>query len=56
MFENNGYINAYSPVTGRQPPEANFFINSIIQSIQSFAASFPQLNYLVTVFPFQMYR
>ena len=29
------------------------FINSIIQSIVAFAASFPQLNDFVTVFPFK---
>ena len=57
MFENNGYIHVYSPVTGADNPlRPMFFINSIIQSIKSFAASFAQLNYFLTVFPIQTYR
>ena len=46
MFENNGYAQVYSPGAGADNPllGSNFFINSIIQSILSFAASFPPLN------------
>ena len=56
MFENYGYIHIYSPGTGADnPPEVIYFINSIIQSILSFAASVPQLNHFITVFPIQTY-
>ena len=41
---------------GRQPLGSIFFINSIIQSIKSFAARFPPLNDFVTVFHNQTYR
>ena len=48
MFENNGYVHVYSPGAGEDnPPGVNvLFNNSIIQSIKSFAASFPPLNVL----------
>ena len=41
MFENNGYIHVYSPGTGADdnPLRLIRFIISIIQSIESFAAS-----------------
>ena len=41
---------------GRQTPEVIFFINSIIRSIYSFAASFSPLNDFKTVFPIQTYN
>ena len=57
MFENNGYVHVYSPGAGADNHlRSNFFINSIMQSIKSFAASFPPLNGFVTVFPIQTYR
>ena len=57
MFENNDYIHVNSPGQGQTTPWGQiFFINSIIQSIKSFAASFPPLNDFVTVFPIQTYR
>ena len=45
-----------APGRGRQPPDVKFFIKSIIQSMVSFAASFPPLNDFVIVFPIQTYR
>ena len=57
MFENNGYVHVYSPGAGADNPlGSNFFINSIIQTKQSIAASFPPLNDFVTVFAVQTYR
>ena len=57
MFENNGYIHVYSPGAGADSPlGSNVFMNSIIQSILAFAASFPPLNDFVTVFLIQNYR
>ena len=57
MFENNGYVHVYSPRAGADNPWGQiFFINSIIQSIKTFAASFPPLNDFITVFPIQTYR
>ena len=45
IFENGGHIHAYiAPGQGRQPPGIIFCINTIIQSIESFAASFPPIN------------
>ena len=50
MFENGGHIPVYSPGQGQTTPWGQIlFINSIIQSIYSFAASFPPLNDFVTV-------
>ena len=50
IFENNGYIHVYSPGTGADNTlGSNVFIYSIIQSIKSFAASFPPLNDFVKV-------
>ena len=41
MFENNGYVHVYSPGAGADNPLGSiFFINSIIQSIQSFLQDF----------------
>ena len=41
-----------APGQGQTTPWGQFFfINSIIQSIESFAASLPPLNDFVTVFP-----
>ena len=55
-LENNGHIHVYYPEAGADNPLGQIFsINSINQSIMSFAASFPQLNYFVTVFPIQAY-
>ena len=52
MFENHGYIHLYSPGTGADNIlRSIIFLNSIIQSIWSFAASFPQLNDLNYSFP-----
>ena len=56
MFKNNCYIHVYSPRTGADSPWGHFFMNSIIQSIEFFAASFPQLNDFITAFPIQTYR
>ena len=42
-------VKSLLPVNWQQP--LRFFINSIIQSIKSFAASFPLLYDFVTVFP-----
>ena len=57
MFENGGHIYVYSPGQGQTTPWGQIvFINSIIQSMVSFAASFPPLNDFVTVFPIQTYR
>ena len=54
MFENNGYVHVYSPGAGADNRlGSNVFINSIIQSILSFAAEFSPLNDFVTVFPIQ---
>ena len=48
-------IYVYSPRAGADNPLGSlFFINSIIQSIKSFAASFPPLNDFVTIFPILM--
>ena len=56
MFEKSGYVHVYSPGAGADNPlGSNFFIDSIIQSILSFAARFPPLNDFVTVFPIQTY-
>ena len=50
-------MHVYSPWAGTDSPlGSNFFINTFIESIESFAANFPPINDLVTVFPFQMYR
>ena len=55
--KNNGHIHVYSPGAGADNPlGSKIFINSIIQSIYSFAASFSPLNNFVTVFPIQRYR
>ena len=57
MFDNYGYILVYNPRTGKTTPWCQIlFINSIIQSIKSFAASFPPLNEFITVFPIQTNR
>ena len=57
MFENNCYIHVYSPRTGVDNPlRSIFIIYSIIQSIKSFAACFPQFNDFITVYPIQKYR
>ena len=57
MFDNNGYLHVYSPGTGADNPLGQIsFINSIIQSVKSFVASFPPLNDFITVFPIQKYR
>ena len=57
MFGNNGYVHVYSPgVRVVNPWGQMFFINSIIQSIYSFAARFSPLNDFETVFPIQTYR
>ena len=51
-FENIGHIHVFSPRAGSDNPLGSIFlINSILQSIKSFAASFPPLNDFVTVFP-----
>ena len=42
IFENGGHIHVYSPGQGQTTPWCQlFFINTIIQSIKSFVASFP---------------
>ena len=47
MFGNNGYVHVYSPgVRVVNPWGQMFFINSIIQSIYSFAARFSPLHKL----------
>ena len=56
MFENKGYVHVYSPGTETDNPWGHFFINSIIQLIYAFAASFLLLNDFVTAFPIQTYR
>ena len=59
MFVNGGHIHVhvYSHGAGADNPlRSIFFINSIIQSIVSFAASFPPFNEFVRVFPIQTYR
>ena len=54
MIENGFHIHVYSPGAGVDNLWGqNFYIDSIIQLIQSFAARFPPLNDFVTVFPFK---
>ena len=43
IFENGGHIHVYSSGAGADNPlGSNFFINTFSQSIESFAACFPQ--------------
>ena len=57
MFEKKVIYMYIAPGHGQTTPlGSNCFINSIIQSIKSFAAGFAPLNDFVTVFPNQTYE
>ena len=54
---NNGHIHVNRPKTWYDNPGVICFLKNInILLICSYAASFPPLNYFVTVFLIQMYR
>ena len=41
-LENGSHMHEYSPRAGADNPWGQFYINTFIQSFESFAASFPQ--------------